>query len=262
MGDYLDKLIRGIEHFLGRRKEPPKKIPLWRTCLWSFLGAFIGVSVLEILFTYTPAFQDQQVPMIAASCGASAVLVYAATEAPLAQPRALMGGNLIASFISVCIHKLLLEINTPEQYVVATRWIGGAFSVSLTVVCMQITKTTHPPSGATALLPFATTEIGNLGWLYIGIMMLSSTLLLVVALLVDNIERRYPVYWWAPVVPASVSPPKNDLENSFASNDSSRETITENSQQLMIFGELVSAEKLHAHEEEALRNIVTRLQTS
>ncbi|KAI9256470.1 HPP family protein [Phascolomyces articulosus] len=258
MSDYLDELVRWIQHFLGRRKGTPRTIPLWRTCLWSFFGAFLGLSVLEILFTYTKVFQDLNVPMVAASCGASAVLVYGAIEAPLAQPRALMGGNLIASFIGVCIHKLFLEINTPEQYYTAARWIGGATSVSLTIVCMQLTKTTHPPSGATALLPLAQVDIGNLGWLYIGIMMLSSVILLVLALLIDNIERRYPVYWWSA---ATLAPPKNDIETSLATNDSSKETVAEDFRSLVIFGETIPVDKLNPDEEEVLRNIAARFHT-
>ncbi|KAI9498024.1 HPP family-domain-containing protein [Zychaea mexicana] len=257
MGDYLDKLARCVKHFLGRREEGTQRsIPLWRTCLWSFVGAFTGLSLLEILFSYTQAFQDLNVPMIAASCGATAVLIYGAIEAPLAQPRAMIGGNLIASFVGVCIHKLFLEINTPDQYVTHVRWVGGATSVSLTIVLMQLTKTTHPPSGATSLLPMATPEIGDLGWLYIGIIMLSSAILLVVALLVDNIERRYPTYWWTVTSPPSK---KNDIEMSLGSNDSSKETVAEE-QSLVIFGQAIPQDMLNSDEEEFLRKLAGRFQ--
>ncbi|KAI8149405.1 HPP family protein [Fennellomyces sp. T-0311] len=254
MADYLHVLQRWIKHFLGIRKETPPRIPIWRACFWSFVGAFCGISVLEILFTYTPAFQNHNVPMVVASCGASAVLIYGAIEAPLAQPRALFCGNLIASFIGVCIHKLFLEIKTPETYVNEVRWVGGATSVALTLVAMQLTKTVHPPCGATALLPLAQPDIGELGWLYIGIMALSSTIMLVVALLIDNIERRYPVYWWKVAVPPS---PRNDIEISLQ-DDSSKETVAE--QQFIIFGQAISPGTLNPEEEDFLRKVVTRLQ--
>lgn len=38
--------------------------------------------------------------------GASAVLCYEAIEAPLAQPRALIGGHFISALVGICITKL------------------------------------------------------------------------------------------------------------------------------------------------------------
>ena len=97
--------------------------------------------------------------------GASAVLVYGAIESPLAQPRALIGGHLIASLIGVCITKLFALL--PEQKFDELRWLAGSLSTATAIVVMQITETTHPPAGASALLAAVSPEVTELGWLVI-----------------------------------------------------------------------------------------------
>ncbi|KAG9665302.1 hypothetical protein KCU64_g82, partial [Aureobasidium melanogenum] len=59
---------------------------------------------------------------------------------------------------------------------------------------MEITETTHPPAGATALLPATNEEIRALSWYFLPIVLLSSAILMVVALLNNNIQRRYPIF--------------------------------------------------------------------
>jgi HPP family len=49
--------------------------------------------------------------------------------------------------------------------------------------------------GATALIAASQNEIG---WLYIGIIALSAAITVTIALLINNIERRWPVFWWTP----------------------------------------------------------------
>jgi len=71
---------------------------------------------------------------------------------------------------------------------------------------MQITKTTHPPAGATAFLAAISPEIYVMSWYYLPVVLLSSMLVLVTALMINNIQRRYPVFWFAPAVPAVATP--------------------------------------------------------
>jgi CBS-domain-containing membrane protein len=62
--------------------------------------------------------------------------------------------------------------------------------------------------GATALLAAVNTQVRDLGWYYLPVILLSSTLALAVALMLNNIQRRYPVFWFQPAVtiPAPVDP--------------------------------------------------------
>ncbi|KAI9658006.1 MAG: hypothetical protein M1821_002666 [Bathelium mastoideum] len=80
------------------------------------------------------------------------------------------------------------------------RWLSGSLSTAIAIVVMQITKTVHPPAGATALLPAINDQIWNLSWYYLPIVLLSSAIILVVALAIDNVQRRYPVFWFTPAV--------------------------------------------------------------
>ena len=50
-------------------------------------------------------------------------------------------------------------------------------------------------------------EIRDIGWYYLPVVLLTSALALVVALITNNIQRRYPVFWFYPSpVKAKVSP--------------------------------------------------------
>jgi hypothetical protein len=63
---------------------------------------------------------------------------------------------------------------------------------------MAITKTVHPPAGATALLAVTSDEIVELGWGLVALIEVGCAAMLVVALVWGNVcgGRRYPVFWW------------------------------------------------------------------
>ncbi|KAI7885776.1 hypothetical protein K492DRAFT_190734 [Lichtheimia hyalospora FSU 10163] len=156
--------------------------------------------MLAILFHYSYYFHIQlHYPTILSSWGAAAVLFYGTPEAPMTQPRAVFFGNLISSFIGVAITKLFLEINTPEDAFEHVQWIAAASSVSISLVIMQMTKTVHPPGGAVAISCMTQDNLRRLGWQYLGFVMLSATLMTAWALIINNIERQYPIFWWTPV---------------------------------------------------------------
>lgn len=152
--------------------------------LWTFLGAFFGIGAIGFLssqyFTATDSL------FLIGSFGATAVLIYGATNSPLAQPRNLVGGHLISALVGVTMFKLV-----PDQL-----WLSSALSVSLSIVLMQITKTVHPPGGATALIAnIGSEKIKALGFMYVLSPVLSGVIiLLIIALIFNNIpkNRFYP----------------------------------------------------------------------
>jgi CBS domain-containing membrane protein len=152
--------------------------------LWTFLGAFIGIGSIGLI--QGAMFPGLDTVFLIGSFGASAVLVFGATNSPLAQPRNLIGGHLVSAIVGVCIYKLL-----PDQL-----WLSSALSVSLAIVGMQVTKTLHPPGGATALIAnIGSEKIKNLGFFYILSPVMSGILILfIVAIVVNNIpaHRTYP----------------------------------------------------------------------
>jgi CBS-domain-containing membrane protein len=122
-----------------------------------------------------------------------------------------MGGHFISAFIGVCITKLFGLLPSDER-LDQLRWLAGSLSAATAIVVMQITKTTHPPAGATALLAAVSPEVYPMGWYYLPVVLMSSTLVLVSALVINNIQRRYPVFWWEPVIPAVAKSLRLDTE--------------------------------------------------
>jgi CBS-domain-containing membrane protein len=151
---------------------------------WSFLGSFVGIG--SIAFIQSLYLDDTSNLFLIGSFGASSVLIYGAIHSPLAQPRNLIFGHVVSAIIGVAVYKLFPS----------TLWIAAPLAVSLSIVIMQITKSLHPPGGATALIAVIGSEkIKALGFLYVLSPILTGTLLLfLVALLFNNLtkNRRYP----------------------------------------------------------------------
>ncbi|OAD76770.1 hypothetical protein PHYBLDRAFT_101272, partial [Phycomyces blakesleeanus NRRL 1555(-)] len=192
-----------VAHFLGYRRPgyKEKKLKLWRNCIWSFLGAWLSIGLLEIMFMYAPLFRAHKTPFIIGSYGAATTLLYGAYTSPTVQPPNVIFGHLIGSFIGVATSKLFTQTAThwssagQQQALV---WVSGASAMALSLVAMEVTNTVHPPAGAAALIACVDKNVIAIGWYYIGVIMLSSTIILVISCLINNIERRYPVYWWKP----------------------------------------------------------------
>ncbi|KAJ5513811.1 hypothetical protein N7463_003363 [Penicillium fimorum] len=203
--EFLARLPRSISHWLGYREGAPKPPSNYLVHFWSFIAAFCGLCVVQSIFNYSSYFIERGVPGIIASYGASAVLVYGAIEAPLAQPRALIGGHFLSALVGICITKLFSLMPDEEKFN-SLRWLAASLSSAVAIVVMQITETTHPPAGATALLPAVDEAVWALSWYYLPVVLLSSTMLLAVALIVNNIQRRYPVFWISPPAAKPVLP--------------------------------------------------------
>lgn len=151
---------------------------------WSFLGAFTGLLIIALIQSYM--FTDVENVFLIGSFGATCVLIYGAVQSPLAQPRNLIGGHMLSAVVGVSIFKLIPD----------TVWLSAPLAVALSIVVMQITRTLHPPGGATALIAVIGTEkVKALGFWYVLSPVLSGILiLLVVALIFNNLsrDRKYP----------------------------------------------------------------------
>ena len=151
---------------------------------WAFLGSFVGLGSIAYLQYGSLAPTDYI--FLIGSFGASCVLVYGVIQSPLAQPRNLVGGHLISAIVGVTVQKLFPDL----------LWIAAPLAVSLSIVMMQITKTLHPPGGATALIAVTgSPAILKLGyWYVVTPVLLGSLILLAVALIFNNMteNRQYP----------------------------------------------------------------------
>lgn len=148
-----------------------------RYAIWSFISGTFGILVISEIATWAG------LPLLIGSFGASAVLLFGATESPLAQPRNLIGGHLVSSMIAVAVVALLGS--TP---------VSMALAVGLAILTMNLTHTTHPPGGATALIGVQS-AVGP-GFILFPVLT-GALILLVTALFTNNVvyHRRYPKHW-------------------------------------------------------------------
>lgn len=151
---------------------------------WSFIGSFIGIGILAYLESIR--FSGSDIVFLIGSFGASSVLVYGIIQSPFSQPRNLIGGHVISAIIGVTVNKLVPDII----------WLSAPLAVSLSIIFMQITKTLHPPGGATALIAVTgSAQIKDLGYMYVLSPVLDGVLILfITALIFNNMTsgRTYP----------------------------------------------------------------------
>jgi CBS domain-containing membrane protein len=77
-----------------------------------------------------------------ASLGASALLVFALPQSPLAQPWAVIAGNTLSALVGItCAHFMDLPIS-----------VTLALAASLSILGMFILRCLHPPAAAVALI--------------------------------------------------------------------------------------------------------------
>ncbi len=155
--------------------------------VWSWVGGFIGIGAVALI-NYR-LLDGTDLVIVIGSFGASAVLIYGAIASPLAQPRNFVGGHIVSAIIGVAAYQLL-----PDQI-----WLAAPLAVATAIAAMHVTKTLHPPGGATALIAvIGSAKIHALGFLYVLMPVAAgAAIMLVVALLVNNIpgSRRYPENW-------------------------------------------------------------------
>jgi CBS-domain-containing membrane protein len=169
----------------GHTQSPPRVG--WSEILWSWIGSLLGIAVVAAL--HFRILAPLGLSLIIGSFGASAVLVYGAIRSPLAQPRNLIGGHVLSAVIGVAAFRWLGW----------QPWLAAALAVATAIAVMHLTKTLHPPGGATALIAVIGGDgVHQLGYLYVLMpAALGAVVMLVIALIVNNIppNRRYPEFW-------------------------------------------------------------------
>ncbi len=117
---------------LRGRHEPPS----FKYALWGFLSG--TGSILAILAVTKIAGCS----LLIGSFGASAVLLFGAAESPLAQPRNLIGGHLVSAAVAVVV-----------VFMGGTGAYATALAVGIAIFLMCLTRTLHPPGGASSATP-------------------------------------------------------------------------------------------------------------
>ena len=180
--------------YIGRMRGSPRTVYQQRRLSavpLTFAASFIGIYLISIPALF-PSWPVSTKLFLVGSFGASAVLLFAAPRAEFAQPRNAVAGQVISAAMGVTAYKLLS----------AHVGLAAAVGVATAICVMQVTRTLHPPAGATALIAvLGPAQVHRLGYDYVLTPILVGMLILiVVAVLVNNLSpdenRHYPVTWW------------------------------------------------------------------
>ena len=164
----------------------------WWNALWTWIGVFVGIGCIAILHQYyTNAKHDW--PILFASHGALATIIFTTPQNPVVLPYAMFGGTLVSTFYAVVIQR---GMNTDEWL-----WLAVALSAAASITTMQLLGCSHPPGGALSVLYIAVPTLQVLGYWYIIAAEAGVMIMFLVALIVNNIPklegRRYPQSWFS-----------------------------------------------------------------
>lgn len=109
--------------------------------LRSGLGALLGIPVTGLAAHWAASGRPSLIPLLIAPIGASAVLAFAVPASPLAQPRAIIGGNMISALAGVSC-AFVFHANPA---------LATGTAVASAIVLMGLLGCLHPPGGAVAL---------------------------------------------------------------------------------------------------------------
>lgn len=154
---------------------PPK--PALKLVLCAWLGGFLAIAAVALLSDALATV------LVLGSFGASCVLVFGFPDAPFSQPRNVVFGHLLSSFIGLACLTLL-----------GPHWWAMAIAVGTAIALMMLTRTVHPPAGSNPVIVFLTMPT----WEFLLFPTLAGALVIaLVALAFNNLTRdeSYPKYW-------------------------------------------------------------------
>jgi CBS-domain-containing membrane protein len=142
------------------------------------LGAAIAIGAMEWLAV------SSDYPLAVIPFATSIVLVIGSPEVEPAQPRALIGGHVVATLVGLA----MLKLTGPHAW-------AAAAAVGLAIVAMVVTGTFHPPAGINPLLVVS----NGLPWSFLLAPVLAGALLLTAFAYVWHRWIRgtpWPRRWW------------------------------------------------------------------
>jgi CBS-domain-containing membrane protein len=141
-------------------------------------GGAVAIGVMEALAARTVF------PLMAIPFATSIVLVMGSPEVEAAQPRALVGGHIVATIVGLAV----LSVAGPEPW-------AAALAVGLSIAAMHLTRTFHPPAGIDPLV----VVVNNMPWSFVVLpVAVGAALLALFAFVWHLLVRRYtwPTRWW------------------------------------------------------------------
>jgi len=151
----------------------------WGERLRSVFGAFIGLMLVITSAKYLGELSGID-EWLMASLGASALLVFALPQSPMAQPWAVIAGNTLSALIGIsCFH------------LIGEPLLALPAAAALSILGMFILRCLHPPAAAVALIAV----LGHIAHYRYAIfpVMVDSVLLVLAGAAYSNLTgKRYP----------------------------------------------------------------------
>lgn len=145
--------------------------------LISATGCLIAISFISII-----AFHLGYA-MSLGPIGASCLLVFLAYQSPFSQPRQVIGGHLLSTFVALAIWDVFGR--TP---------ITIGITLAIVLIMMALTQTVHPPAAASAIVAINT----QAGWGFLLTISICIIILICISTMYNNLfhSRNYPKYWF------------------------------------------------------------------
>ena len=151
---------------------------VWLAVIAGAAGGAVAIGLMEA-FAMRSA-----VPVMAVPFATSIVLVLGSPELEAAQPRALIGGHLVATLIGLVVVKLA----GPQPW-------AAAVAVGIAMLAMHATRTFHPPAGIDPLL----VVVNDMSWNFLLVpVAVGAVALAAFAYGWHLLVRRFdwPTHWW------------------------------------------------------------------
>lgn len=159
----------------GELSLPP--MPPSKAVFLAWLGGVITISVVAWLTSAT------RTPLVLGSFGASCVLVFGYPDVPFSQPRNIVLGHTISTFVGLAFLAIF-----------GAHWWAAGLATGTAIAVMMITRTVHPPAGSNPVIVF----FSQPGWSFLLYPTLVGALIVtIVAMIYNNATRssNYPKYW-------------------------------------------------------------------
>ncbi|WP_037468953.1 HPP family protein [Shewanella marina] len=147
----------------------------------SIIGAFFAT--LCASFFSNSILEASNMPMVLASTGASAMLIFGIPHSPVSQPWPLVGGHLIAAFIGIS-----------SYYLIPHPVIASSVAIGVSMLAMHLSGAMHPPGGATAVTAVIGGDtVHELGYYFIIVpVFFNAIILLSIAMAIGSFRAKNP----------------------------------------------------------------------
>lgn len=151
----------------------------WAERLRAVFGAFVGLMLVLAIAKFLGEIGGLD-EWLMASLGASALLVFALPQSPMAQPWAVIAGNTLSALVGIT-----------TIHVVTQPLLAMPLAASLSILGMFILRCLHPPAAAVSLI-VVLGHVMHYRYAFFPVMIDSALLVLVGAFYSNMTGKRYP----------------------------------------------------------------------